>query len=51
MGHTTAAMTGLYSGEIPIELIRTAFSIKTRVSVAELENMENETAPGRLEGL
>jgi hypothetical protein len=48
MGHTTAAMTRLYSGEIPIEQVRAAFSIKTQVSVVELENMENETAARRL---
>ena len=48
IGHTTAAMTRLYSGEIPIEQVRAAFSIKTQVSVVELENMENENAAGRL---
>jgi integrase len=41
MGHTTAAMTRLYSGEIPIEQVRAEFSKRKRFSV-ELENMENE---------
>jgi integrase len=42
MGHTTAAMTRLYSGEIPIEQVKAAFSKKG--SVAQLENMENAAA-------
>ena len=41
MGHTSAAMTRLYSGRIPIEHVRAAFSTKNRSSVVELENMEN----------
>jgi integrase len=48
MGHTTAAMTRLYSGEIPIEQVRAAFSTKKQASVVELENMENENAAREL---
>jgi integrase len=44
IGHTSAAMTRLYSGRIPIEHVRAAFSVKNRSSVVELENMENEAA-------
>jgi integrase len=42
MGHTTAAMARLYSGEIPIEQVKAAFSQKG--SVAQSENMEDEIA-------
>jgi integrase len=44
MGHTTAAMTRLYSGRIPDEQVETAFSMRNRSSVAQLEKMENEAA-------
>jgi integrase len=44
MGHTSAAMTRLYSGRIPDEQVEAAFSTKNRGSVAELEKMENEVA-------
>jgi hypothetical protein len=45
MGHSSATMTARYTGEIPMTLVRSAFSktisgAKTR----ELENMENEVA-------
>jgi hypothetical protein len=43
MGHTSAGMTRLYSGEIPIEQVRAEFSKKNQLS-AELENMENEVS-------
>ncbi len=38
MGHSSATMTALYTGQIPLEEVRAAFS---RV---DLENMENEAA-------
>jgi integrase len=41
MGHTSAAMTRLYSGSIPIEQVKAAFSNRKSV---ELENMENDRA-------
>ncbi|HEV7514554.1 MAG TPA: hypothetical protein VGO27_22865 [Candidatus Acidoferrum sp.] len=44
MGHTTAAMTSLYSGEIPIEQVKAEFSMKNRLGVVQLEKMENEAA-------
>lgn len=41
MGHSSAAMTARYTGEIPLQQVRQAFSgLKTR----QLENMENEVA-------
>jgi hypothetical protein len=41
MGHSSASMTARYTGEIPLEQARQAFSsLKTRL----LENMENELA-------
>jgi integrase len=44
MGHTTAAMTSLYAGEIPIEQVKVESSMKNRLSVVQLEKMENEAA-------
>jgi integrase len=44
MGHTSAAMTRLYSGRIPMEQVQAAFSRKDRGAVAQMENMENEAA-------
>ena len=44
MGHTTAAMTSLYYGEIPIEQVKAEFSMKNRLGVVQLEKMENEAA-------
>jgi integrase len=44
MGHTTAAMTSLYSGEIPIEQGKAEFSMKNGLGVVQLEKMENEAA-------
>jgi len=45
MGHTTAVMTSLYSGEIPIEhQVKAEFSMKNRLGVVQLEKMENEAA-------
>jgi integrase len=44
MGHTGAAMTRLYSGEIPMEQVQAAFSSKNGNQIVILENMENEAA-------
>jgi integrase len=44
MGHTTAAMTRLYSGEIPLDQVKAEFSMKNRSVSAQLEKMENEAA-------
>jgi integrase len=44
MGHTSAAMTRLYSGRIPMEQVEAAFSKKNRGAVVQLEKMENEAA-------
>jgi hypothetical protein len=45
MGHTSQRMTALYSGEIPLDQVRAAFSrIKTGTKNVVLENMENEVA-------
>jgi hypothetical protein len=41
IGHTSAAMTRLYSGSIPIEQVKAAFSRRNSV---QMENMENEAA-------
>jgi integrase len=41
MGHSSAAMTARYTGEIPMQQVREAFS---RVGKRLLENMENELA-------
>lgn len=47
MGHASAAMTARYSGEIPIEQVRSEFSTKFGFEPKLLEKtgeMENETA-------
>jgi integrase len=44
MGHTSATMTQLYSGEIPPEDVAAAFSMKFGTEIVVLENMENEAA-------
>ncbi len=44
MGHTSARMTMLYSGEIPLDQVRAAFSSKTGTRNVVLENMENGAA-------
>jgi hypothetical protein len=44
MGHTTAAMTRLYSGEIPLDQVQAEFSRKNGCFPVQLENMENEAA-------
>jgi integrase len=44
MGHTSATMTRLYTGEIPLEDVQAAFSIKNGTKIVVLENMENEAA-------
>jgi integrase len=42
MGHTSAAMTRLYTGEIPIEHVIAEFCSKFGNRIVVLENMENE---------
>jgi integrase len=47
MGHTSAAMTALYTGEIPLAQVKAGFSSKfgNRIDVLEnTENLENEAA-------
>jgi integrase len=42
MGHTSAAMTALYTGEVPLEAVQAEFSSKIGNEIVVLENMENE---------
>jgi integrase len=42
MGHTSAAMTALYTGEVPLEDVKAEFSSKFGNEIVVLENMENE---------
>jgi integrase len=42
MGHSSERMTALYSGEIPLDQVRAAFSSKTGNEIVVLEKMENE---------
>jgi hypothetical protein len=44
MGHTSATMTALYSGEIPVEDVSAEFSKKFGNKIVVLEKMENEAA-------
>ena len=44
MGHSSATMTRLYTGEIPTEDVAAAFSPKIGNQIVVLENMENEAA-------
>src|ERR1700730_9315420 len=44
MGHTSAAMTALYTGEIPLDQIREQFSSRNGNGIVVLENMENGVA-------
>src|SRR6266852_1306439 len=44
MGHSSATMTRLYTGEIPTEDVAAAFSSKIGNQIVVLENMENEAA-------
>ncbi|MDP9339702.1 MAG: site-specific integrase, partial [Acidobacteriota bacterium] len=46
MGHSSVTMTARYTGEIPMGLVRSAFSKNpvSRSKSRELENMENEAA-------
>jgi hypothetical protein len=44
MGHASAAMTTLYTGEIPLEQIRTEFSMKFANKIDVLETMETGAA-------
>jgi len=44
MGHTSAAMTRLYTGEIPFEQVEAEFSMKFGNKIVVLEKMENEAA-------
>jgi len=42
MGHSSATMTARYTGEIPLDQVRAAFSrIQNRGKSELLENMEN----------
>ncbi len=41
MGHSSAAMTARYTGEIPLQQVQQAFS---RLKLRQMENMENEVA-------
>jgi integrase len=42
MGHSSAAMTALYTGEVPLEAVHAEFSMKFGTKIVVLENMENE---------
>jgi integrase len=42
MGHSTAAMTARYTGEIPIDQVRAAFFNGNGNKIVVLENMEND---------
>jgi len=42
MGHSSAAMTALYTGEVPLEAVQAEFSMKFGTKIVVLENMENE---------
>ncbi|MGB2627939.1 MAG: hypothetical protein WAK20_14220 [Candidatus Acidiferrum sp.] len=42
MGHASAAMTAFYTGEIPLEQIRTEFSTKFGSKIDVLETMETD---------
>jgi integrase len=44
MGHSSAAMTALYTGEIPIAQIRSEFSMRFGNKIVVLENVENKSA-------
>jgi hypothetical protein len=43
-GHTSSAMASLFSGRIPDEQVKAAFSMKNRGSEVQLDKMENEAA-------
>jgi integrase len=42
MGHSSHEMTVRYTGEIPLEQVRAAFSVQNGRKIVVLENMENE---------
>ena len=47
MGHSSAAMTALYTGKIPLDQVRAEFSLKfvNKMDVLEnTEHLENEAA-------
>lgn len=44
MGHSSSAMTALYTGEIPLEQVQAEFSSRFGNRIDVLENMENEAA-------
>jgi hypothetical protein len=44
MGHTSAEMTRLYTGEIPIEHVQAEFHAKFGNQIDVLENVENGVA-------
>jgi hypothetical protein len=44
MGHSSAAMTAKYTGQVPLEQVKAEFSIRFGNKIDVLENMENEAA-------
>ncbi len=44
MGHSSSAMTDRYTGEIPLDDVRTEFSMKFGKKIVVLEKMENGAA-------
>ncbi|HLJ23701.1 MAG TPA: hypothetical protein VKT71_06300, partial [Candidatus Acidoferrales bacterium] len=44
MGHTTATMTALYTGQVPLDQVKAEFSVRFGRKTGLLENMENEAA-------
>jgi len=44
MGHSSSAMTDRYTGEIPLDDVRSEFSMKFGNKIVVLENMENGAA-------
>ena len=44
MGHSSAAMTAKYTGQVPLDQVKAEFSIRFGNKIDVLENMENEAA-------
>jgi len=44
MGHSSATMTAVYRGKIPLAQVRAAFSNMKGNEIDVLENVENESA-------
>jgi len=42
MGHSPAAMTARYTGEIPVQQVKADFSKQNGNKIVVFENMENE---------